>query len=178
MGARAGGRLCLQGGDWNSLKQLFNERSAARRAPCRHTRPPERLPVFAAASHPGHTAFPTVEKQPGSESSLLPEQPRACAAAGAALPAGCPPSCRPLCQQAAPGLCPLPRRHKGSLLPSCSAASTSERVWRPSELFGDGFLNLCNFKGSEVTHCQPHCAAPPPAVQRAGGSEPQRDSGM
>lgn len=71
-----------------------------------HKPPLERLSVFAAASRPRHTGFLTVEKQPGSEGSLLPEQPQACLAASVAHPAGCPPSCplddantQPLCQQ-------------------------------------------------------------------------------
>lgn len=40
VGARAGGRLCLQGGDWNSLKQLFNERSGCQESPVQTHAPP------------------------------------------------------------------------------------------------------------------------------------------
>lgn len=138
------GRLCLQGGDWNSLKQLFNDRSGARRAPCRNTRPPERLPVFAAASHPGHTAFPTLEKQAGSESSLLPEQPRACAATGAAQPAGCPPSCPPPVPTSGPCAAAVPAAGPPQGQPAALLPRSPESCWRALRVVRAWFC-LCNF---------------------------------
>lgn len=103
--------VCLQGGDWNSLKQLFNYHGGCQESPVHtHAPPPPTLKdslVFAATSHPGHTSFLRVEKQPGSEEgSLLPKQPWACVTVGVIQPSPSRrlPSFLPAgrCQQAAP----------------------------------------------------------------------------
>lgn len=81
-------RLCLQGGDWNSLKQPFNctpsSGAGAGGASCAHA-PPERLSVSSALPCPG---LPGVENQVWSEGSLSPPTARCLCFA---------PNKRPLC---------------------------------------------------------------------------------
>lgn len=152
VGAGAGGRLCLQGGDWNSLKQLFNDRGGCQESPVQTTRAPLKdslcsqplptpaTPLFQRWKNSRGVKAPCSPNSPGLVRPLVQPSPPA-ALLPARLPcANKPPLCLGLgCCWAAAG---PPQGQLAAFL------LRSLRRWFGGALtcLGLGFFNLSNLR--------------------------------